>query len=419
MTQGQSDMPHIATQTSTELPCFALLGTACLDNSDPAADNSVRCPTLETPAEAGVLCLVDCRTPHPPPLIAPKTPAPAQGWPPSDATQLHFVDMLLQVTSEERSLAAAMRWQDELTSRGCLLGPGRGRAPHPLMTLANLDPGQLALLQQSESKLLSAAAAAQARASVPTSSLLNTPHAAAPDTAAMSSDCEQANTKYHDRQGTQLRIIETDNTPSMQAEESAQAPSDPLEASSSQCTGKPKAAALDSIQQQASPEAAQLACLPFAKGHCLMSYPSARPQSPMRHPSTRGDLLNGVHTSKMLSVRPFTAQSQRPSTTASILDAFASSKNEPADACEACEGFDDAQSLSCGQEDRHPAVLLRCSQPSAVMQMTTSSQPESKLPFGPSHAQTSQSAANKGTVMTALYVTSSGSWERRLPVQCR
>lgn len=303
--------------------------------------------------------------------------------------------MLLQVTSEERSLAAAMRWQDELTSRGCLLGPGRGRAPHPLMTLANFDPGQLALLQQSESKLLSAAAAAQARASVPTSSLLNTLHAAALDTAAVSSQCEQPNTTFRGQQGTQLRIIETDNTPSMQAEESAQAPSNCLETRSSQITDKPKAADLGSIQRQTASEAAQLARLPSAKGHCLMSYPNARPQSPMRH---RGDLLNGVHTSKMLSVRPLTAQSQRPSTTASILDAFASSKSEPANACEACEGFDDPQSLSPGQEDRHPAVLLRCSQPSAVMQMTTSSQPESKLPFGPSHAQTSQSTADKGTV---------------------
>ena len=308
--------------------------------------------------------------------------------------------MLLQVTPEERSLAAAMRWQDELTSRGCHLGSGMGRAPHPLMSLANCDPGQLALLQQSESNLLSAAAAARARASVPTSSLLNTQRTAEVDTAEMCNQHEQPDTMYHDRHGTPLRIIKTDNTPSMQVEECSQAPSDHLETSSQQSAGKPKAAALDSIQQHSAPEASQLARLPSAKGRCLMSYPNARPQSPLKHPSTRGDLLSGVHASKMLSVRPFGVQSQSPSTAGPTLDAAASSKSEPASACEAGEGFDDPQSLSCGKEDRHPAVLLRCSQPSAATQTSTGSQPEGQLPYGPGLAQTSQHvAADIGTAM--------------------
>ena len=302
--------------------------------------------------------------------------------------------MLLQVTPEERSLAAAMRWQDELTSRGCHLGPGGYRAPTPLMSLANLDPGQLALLQRSDSKLLSAAAAAQARASVPTSSLPMTQHAAALDTAETGSQSEQPNTTYHDRHGTLLRIIKTDNTPSMQAEESSQAPDDYLETSSQQTSGSAKAAVSDSMQQQSAPTAPLLARLPSAKGHCLMSYPNARPQSPMKHPSTRGDLLTGTHAGNMLSVRPFGAQSQRPSTAAPILDATASSKSEPADAYEAREGFANPQSLTCGEEDQPPAVLLRCSQPSAVAQTPTGSQPESKLPSGPGLAQTSQSAAD-------------------------
>ena len=364
----------------------------------------------------------------PPPLLyvpspqknAPKTPPLASttwGWAPNDLTQLQFVYMYLQVTPEERSLAAAMRWQDELTSRGCHLGPGGGTTPTPLMSLANYDPGQLALLQRSESRLLSAAAAAQARASVPTSSLPITQHAAALDTAEMSSQCEQAHTTYHDRHGTPLKLIKTDNMPSMQAEESSQAPSNYLQTSSQQTSGSAKAAAPDSMQRQSAPEMPLLARLPSAKGHCLMRYPNARPQSPIRHPSTRRDLLNGTHASNMLSVRPFGAQSPRPSTAAPILDAAGSRNSEPADTCEAGEDFDNPQPLTCGDEGRPPAVLLRCSQPSAVAQTSTGSQPESQLPSGPGLAQTSQSAADDIGTPWALCESSSGCWEQRiLPV---
>ena len=295
------------------------------------------------------------------------------------------------MTPEERSLAAAMRWQDELTSRGCL--PGPDRAPSPLLSLANFDPGQLALLLRSDSKLLAAAAAAQARATVPTSSpLAATECVPAVDTAETSHQGDQADTTYHDRYGTPLRIIKTDNAPSVQAEEDPQHMSgDQVDVSSQQSASQAKGGWSESTQRQSAPDMAQLARLPSAKGHCLMSYPNARPQSPIKHPSTQGDLLNGVHASKMLSVRPFGVQSQRPSTAAAILDAAARSKSELADTCgsvDSCENMLMAQS----SEGRHPAVLRRSSQPQAVIQ--TGALPDSKPPSGHVVAQTSRQAAD-------------------------
>lgn len=316
--------------------------------------------------------------------------------PPKNPGQFHT---LLQVTPEERSLAAAMRWQDELTSRGCLPGPGVTQAPSPLPGLANFYPGQLALLQQSDSRLQSAAAAAQARASPLTSSLPATQHAAPLSTAESSSQSEQADTTHHQRNGTPLTITQTDNPPSMQLEEPHCIPSDHSETGPQQTRGSTtKAAGADSTQQQPAPEVAQLARLPSAKGHCLMSYPNARPQSPIKHPATRGDLLNGMHASQMLSVRPCSVQSQRPSTAAPTPDVAASSQREPADPCEGLDTSLMPHSLSGGEEEQHPTVLLRCSQPVAVTQMPTGPQPGSKLPSGPIAAQTSHCAAdNIGT----------------------
>lgn len=322
--------------------------------------------------------------------------------PPNDPGLFH---MLLQVTPEERSLAAAMRWQDELTSRGCLLGPGGTRGPSPLPGLANFYPGQLALLQQSDSKLASAGAAAQARASPPTTSLPATQHAAPLSTAETSSQCEQVDATHHRQHGTPLVITQTDNPPSMQEEEPHCIPSDHSDAGPQQTRGSTtKAAGADSTQQQSAP---QLARLPSAKGHCLMSYPNARPQSPIKHPATPGDLQNGMHASKMLSVRPCIVQSQQPSTAAPTPDGTASSKREPADLCEAQEGWDTSlmpQSLSGGEEEQHPTVLLRCSQPVAVTQTPTGPQPGSKLPTGSVAAQTSQCAADD--IGTAIWLFS-------------
>ena len=177
-----------------------------------------------------------------------------------------------------------MRWQEELTSRGCLPGPGGTRAPSPLPGLANFYPGQLALL--SDSKLQSAGAAAQARAIPPTSSLPTTQHAVPLSTPESNSQCEQADTTCHHRHGTPLTITQTDNPPSMQADEPH---CNHLDTGPQQTRGSTtKAAGADSTQRQSAPQVAQLARLPSAKGHCLMSYPNARPQSPIKHPATRG-----------------------------------------------------------------------------------------------------------------------------------
>ena len=104
-----------------------------------------------------------------------------------------------------------------------------------------------------------------------------------------------------------------------------------------------------------------------------------------------------MHASQMLSVRPCSVQPQRPSTAAPIPDVAAPSKSEAADPCEAREGIDTPlrhRSLSGGEEEQHPTVLLRCSQPVAVAQMPTGPQPGSKTPIGVDAAQTPQRAAD-------------------------
>ena len=358
-----------------------------------------KCTALDCTALHCITCLHQQMGLQPVPY--PSAPFPASQNAPG---QFH---MFLQVTPEERSLAAAMRWQDELTSRGCLPDPGGTRAPSPLPGLANFYPGQLALLQASDSKLQSAGAAAQARASPPTSSLPAMQHAAPLSTAESSSQSQQADTTCHHRHGTPLTITQTDNPPSMQAEEPHCIPGDHSNTGPQQTQGSAtKAAGVDSTQGQSAPQVAQLARLPSAKGHCLMSYPNARPQSPIKHPATRGTFLNGMHASQMLSVRPCSVQSQRPSTAAPSADGAAPSKSEPADPCEAREGSDTPsmpQALSGGAEEQHPLVLLRCSQPVAVAQTPTGPQPGTKLPTGSVAAQTHQCAADDiGTAIQLL-----------------
>lgn len=289
----------------------------------------------------------------------------------------------MQVTPEERSLAAAMRWQDELASRGCL--PAPERALTPLVSLANFDSSQLARLQRSDSKLLfAAAAAAQARATPPTSSLSVTEDLKAVDTAE-SVQSGQAGTTSHDQCGTPLRIVKTDNPPSMKADDCPQASATHMDVTSHKSQGIAEAG-LGNIQQQSAPEVVQLACLPSAKGHCLMSYPSARPQSPVKHPSARGAPLQA---SEMLSVRPFGVQPQRPSTAAANLDAAAvqavASTNRPAEECGSLHGSPTVTMVQ--SEDRQPAVLKRCSRPT------------SEPSCGPAVGQRSHSAADDiGTV---------------------
>lgn len=291
----------------------------------------------------------------------------------------------MQVTPEERSLAAAMRWQDELASRGCL--PAPETALTPLVSLANFDSSQLARLQRSDSKLLfAAAAAAQARATPPTSSLSVTEDLKTLDRVEEIIQSNQASTSYHNQCGTPLRIVKTDYPPSMKAENDCpQASAVHVDVTSQQSQGIAEAA-LGNMQRQSAPEVAQLARLPSSKGHCLVSYPSARPQSPMKHPSAQGAPLQA---SEVLSVRPFGVQPQRPSTAAASLDAAAvqavASTNRPAEEYGSHDGSPKLTMVR--SEDRPPAVLKRCSRPT------------SEPLCGPTVGQTSHSAADDiGTV---------------------
>ena len=209
-----------------------------------------------------------------------------------------------QVTSEERSLAAAMRWQDELTSRGCL--PTPDRPPSSVTSLASL--------QRADSKHLSSAAAVQAVAMDPVH--IPTPVqqvTRSPRNAVAGSGCQAGqNDALTDQQNdTSAQILHT----------SSQAHSPETEAPQQLCANAtlPSSRAgftgLQSKQRDAGN--AQLARLPSAKGHCLSSYPIStfgRPQSPMKHPSTPGDSLAGLSSSHLLSVRPMSMQGQRPAT---------------------------------------------------------------------------------------------------------
>ncbi len=226
---------------------------------------------------------------------------------------LHSVSVQ-QVTAEERSLAAAMRWQDELTSRGCL--PTPDPPPSSATSLASLESRHLGLLQRADSKHLSSAAAVQAVASDPLdSSIPVQPVTRSLSNAVAGSGCQAGqNDALADQQNdTSVQILHTSSQAySAETEAPQQLCADAtLPSSRAGLTGP------ESKQRDAAYGNAQLARLPSAKGHCLSSYPISafgRPQSPMKHPSTPGDCLAGLSSSHLLSVRPMSMQGQRPAT---------------------------------------------------------------------------------------------------------
>ena len=225
-----------------------------------------------------------------------------------------------------------MRWQEELTSRGCL--PPPERAYTPVLGFASFDPGQLALLQRSDSKLLSAVAAAQARVA---NSLTPTPQGVTSISSNPSSIVGQLQQdSVTPQEQTATYVVQTTSKP----QESESADMQQLAAAAAGAQGQSsvsKAAAveIEHNDRDAAYQNAQLARLPSAKGHCLSSYPIAsfgRPQSPMKHPSTPGDLLGGLPASKFLSVRPVSMQGQRPGTAAATAvagEADAATVHEP------------------------------------------------------------------------------------------
>ena len=311
---------------------------------------------------------------------------------------------LLQVTPEERSLAAAMRWQDELTSRGCLPAPDKTHGP--LLSLAHFDPGQLTLLKRSDSKLLSAAAttaaaAVQARANVPTSSLPLTEQAMEQDPAQADGQPEQGDATCLDQSGTPLKITQTGQASSRTAEHTLQAPSSHSASSMHQSPGKLPGDGSETRFRQADPDSPQLARLPSAKGHCLMSYPSNRPQSPMKHPSTPGELFNGLQASRMLSVRPFSMPSQRPSSAAAPV--FDASSTQPVAGSVACAETSAAlggRDTVAKAEEGHPVVLERGSQQSAIRHQSVPQADSQLVPAAGSAQKSCRDAESLGRSLT-------------------
>ena len=299
------------------------------------------------------------------------------------------------MSSEERSLAAAMRWQDELTSRGCL--PSTDRAPSPL--LASLDPNQLSLLQRSDSKLLAAAASAAAAAaqarpmglsgkSVP----VPPPKDPAHSNAAQATP-QQLGPVSYDQRGTPLHIVQTSSegqdaqdaqgldAPQHAVEtqlDAAHPASDQLSrAVSSECEQQSTAEVSDPGQTAPKPGAeghqqvTQLARLPSAKGHGLSSWPIAglfgKAQSPIKHPSTPGDLLGNLPASSLLSVKTVSMHQHRPSTAASASDARTANGCNPT--------LDNAQGVDY-TESRSPSGTRQ----SVVCQRSTASGAQQALP---------------------------------------
>ena len=252
-----------------------------------------------------------------------------------------------QVTPEELSLAAAMRWQDELTKRGCL--PTPDRAHNPLLGLASMDAGKLALLQSADDKLLCAAAAAaadaQARASGPGSVAALAQQGAV--TVSISAAAEPQGgvgpSEHHAKPMHSSSIAQGAEAEGHQ-QLAAMCPDAGTALTPSRSGQKEADAAYGT---------AQLARLPSAKGHCLSSYPVSalgRAPSPMKHPSTPGDFLVGLPTSKLLSVKPVSMQGPRPATAASTTSP----------STYAAQGTD-VTSAQTGSV--HPLVLERSTQP--------------------------------------------------------
>ena len=290
-----------------------------------------------------------------------------------------FCGSQVQVTAEERSLAAALRWQDELTSRGCL--PASNRAQKPLLSLASFDPGQLTFQQRADGKLLSAAmsaaaaaAASHTKATIPTSSPQLTEQSVAVATASADEQTEDTAMPSREGQGTSVTITQTCSAPSINAYDLQHTPVESSDEAVLHCDPDRCRPSPDSMQRQPSQETAQLARLPSAKGHCLSSYPAARPQSPTKHLTNAGDMLNGLQASKMLSVRPFSMQSQRPSTAVSSSETAAAQAgavavSERSDIQHSSNGAVSlsGQPLSVSDKATPPATVQPVSQPSSMI----------------------------------------------------
>ena len=248
-----------------------------------------------------------------------------------------------------------MRWQDELTSRGCL--PTPDRPPSSATGLASLEPRHLALLQRADSKHLSLAAAVQAVAS----DSLNSPTPVQqvtryPSNAVAGTGCQGGHSDALDdeQNDASVQILHTSSEAHSAAAEACQQPC----ANATLPSSRAGFSGLESKQRDAAYGNAQLARLPSAKGHCLSSYPISafgRPQSPMKHPSTPGDGLAGLSSSHLLSVRPVSMQGQRPATVPGN-NAASQSTSEVQDR--------DTRLAQNQTDSMHPVVLERSTQQS-------------------------------------------------------
>ncbi|KAA6424148.1 MAG: hypothetical protein FRX49_06107 [Trebouxia sp. A1-2] len=309
----------------------------------------------------------------------------------------YLSQMSLNVTSEERSLAAAMKWQDELTSRGCLPTPDRPSSS--VTSLANLDPRHLALLQRADSKHLSSAAAVQAVASDPLHSPVPVQQVTrSPSNAVSGSACQAGqNDAFADQlNDTSTQILHT----SSQAHSAETEAPQQLCANAALSSSRAGFTGLDSKQRDASYGNAQLARLPSAKGHCLSSYPISafgRPQSPMKHPSTPGDCLAGLSSSHLLSVRPMSMQGQRPATV--LGNAASHSTSE----------VQDRDTRLAQTDSMHPVVLERSTQQS--LKPTFSNPPdEMTAPAEQQRAAAEQLASAASATISS--VADRDSWQR-------
>ena len=290
-----------------------------------------------------------------------------------------------------------MRWQDELTSRGCLTTPDR--PPSYATSFASLGPRHLALLQRADSKHLSSAAAVQAVASdslyspTPVQKVTRSPSTAG---AGSGHQAGQNDALAGQQNNTPVQILHT----------SSQADSAETEAPQQLCGNTPLPssragfAGLESKQRDAAYGNAQLARLPSAKGHCLSSYPVSafgRPQSPMKHPSTPGDGLAGLSSSHLLSVRPVSMHGQRPATVLGNAALHSSSEVQ------------DRDTRLAQMDSTHPVVLERSTQQS-LKPVSSIPPDEMTTPAEQQRAAADQLALGIGT--TTSSVVDRDSWQQ-------
>ncbi len=290
-----------------------------------------------------------------------------------------------------------MRWQDELTSRGCLPTPDRG--PSSATGLVSLEPRHLALLQRADSKHLSSAAAVQAVASDP----LNNPTPVQQVTRSLSnavagSGCQvgQNDALAGQQHDTSVQILHT----SSHADSAETDAPQQLCANATLPSSRAGLTGLESMQRDAAYGNAQLARLPSAKGHCLSSYPISafgRPQSPMKHPSTLGDGLAGLSSSHLLSVRPVSMQGQRPATVPG--NAASQSTSE----------VQDRDTRLAQTDSMHPVVLERSTQQS-LKPVSSIPPDEMTMPAEQQRAAADQLAS--GIATTTSSVADRDSWQR-------